>query len=274
MAEQVEILPPTRSTRGDPNEIYNAKLNPSLPQLPFMVAIVGPRNSGKTNLLRNLLSKRKGMYGAVFRPINIILYKPTLAVDYSLDELKIMNSFGRETNCRIMVKELIDMQQKLKDADNALPILLVLDDITQILEAWSILLEQGYIGRHIGVQILYISHKLSSIPRGVRTQTQQWILFKPHEQSEFNWVLDTFAAPISKPVWIRALKRVWDVPFQFVYIDFERKQGDVYHAGFDSPLFTPEEVYAIDNFLKIPGIEPEIKFQGDGESDDDAVETH
>lgn len=239
----VIIYPPTSSSNTK-LEPFNAKLNVHLPKAPFFLSVVGPRNSGKTNWVRNVLSKEPGMYGQVFKRENIILWKPTIHDDHSLDELKLEHSFGPETDLTWLIAELYRLIEIERENDNDLPVLLVLDDMTLDKNAWKILLPLGVLGRHKGIQVMFICHKLSSIIRPVRTQCQQFVLFRPHEQSEWEWVLKSFASLGTRDIWVTALNRAWDCGenrFNFVYIDFEREPGDVYHSGFNAPLFTPEE---------------------------------
>jgi hypothetical protein len=217
-------------------------INENIPQLPFTVAIIGPRHRGKTVLLRHLLSKEKGMYGSFFKPENILLYSPTYALDVTLHDLKLKNVFSPPHRMPHILDEVISQQEEFRKSDNMLPVLVVMEDITQIQDAWLCLERLGYTGRHYNVHSLAVGHKLSSVPRGVRTQTQQWILFRPNEQSEWQWILDMFSRKKTQAVWTNALRRCWSEDHQFAYIDFERKDfQDIYRCGFNSPLFTPDE---------------------------------
>lgn len=243
MNEEVIIKgPPTKKQKTD--DKGNDKLNSRIPQRPFYAMIVGPRHSGKSFLTHHLLSKEKGMYGDFFFKENIILYSPTYEFDKTFHDLKLEHTYSNveKTPVTWIVQDVIDQQAKERDQNNMAPVLITLDDITQIKDAWKALERLGYIGRHFAIDILAIAHKMSSIPRGVRTQVQQWILFKPHEQSEWDWILDMFARKQTKEIWMRALKRVWAEPYQFIYIDFERKgYEEIYRHGFNQPLFTKEE---------------------------------
>jgi hypothetical protein len=87
---------------------------------------------------------------------------------------------------------------------------------------------------------------MSSIPRGVRTQTQQWILFKPHEESERQWIMDMFSRKRTREIWEMALLRCWSQKYNFAYIDFEQEEPDlIYRSGLENPLFYPEEMAII-----------------------------
>ena len=219
------------------------EIHPNLPQIPFYVGVIGPRHSGKTVLLYNLLGPREGMYGAAFRKNNIVLYSPTKDKDPTLNELKLTNVYGPQDDPEWLIADILKKQEAYDASDNRTGVLITLDDITQIRDAWRPLESLSYTGRHSHLHVLYVSHKMSSIPRGVRTQTQQWIIFQPHEQSEKEWVLKMFGDKHTWMVWQRALHRCWSKDFNFAYIDFERKEPeDIYRSGFNDPLFTPEEI--------------------------------
>jgi hypothetical protein len=218
-------------------------INDRLPQLPFLVQIVGPRHSGKSYLLKHLIGKNPGMYGTFFKKDNIILYSPTIDFDDTLHELKLKHIYTVPTDVRWIVDEVIAQQDEYRKSKNMAPVLIVLDDVTQIRNAWVALEKLGFIGRHFNIHTLSIAHKMSSILRGVRTQTQQWILFRPHEQSEWQWILDMFSMKKTQDIWLKALLRAWNIQYNFVYIDFERQDRNmIYRSGFNNPLFTPEEM--------------------------------
>jgi len=230
------VLPKTKKKKAK-----TLPINPRIPQLPFFHLIVGPRHSGKTVLAHHLLSKESGMYGAAFKKQNKILYSPTYDFDDSFHDLKLTNVYNPPVDPSSVVEKVINIQMSHKDMDNFAPVIFVLDDITQIRDAWRILERLGYIGRHFEIHVMAIAHKMSSIPRGVRTQTQQWSLFKPHEQSEWQWVLDMFSMRQTKDIWITALRRCWAIPHNFVHIDLERKEfNEIYRSGFNEALFTPQ----------------------------------
>jgi hypothetical protein len=208
-------------------------------QLPFNALIVGPRNSGKTVLLQTLLAKEDGMYGKFFRPENIILYSPTYDFDETLHHLKLKNVYTPPVDVCDVVEEIISQQQTFKDSNNMAPVLLVLEDVTQIRKAWVAMERLGYTGRHYNIHVIAIAHKMSSIFRGVRTQCQQWILYKPHEQSEFEWILDMFSRRSTRAAWETELKRIWSKRYAFIYINFDNEEH-IYREGFHDPILALE----------------------------------
>ena len=228
---------PSKSTGG------MKPIHPDLPQIPFFVGIIGPRHRGKSVLLYSLLKNENLMYGKAFKRNNIIFYSPTKGQDPTIEELKLENSYcPQDFPASVLVNDVIAKQSNFLKQDNMSGVLLVFDDITNVRDAWKPIEDLSYKGRHFHIHVLYVAHKMSSILRGVRTQTQQWIIYEPHEQSEFQWILDMFSRRQTKDIWLNALRRCWNIPFNFAYIDFEEKDFDrVYRSGFHDPLFTDNE---------------------------------
>ncbi len=250
---RIEIIPPVVKKNSEEKAVEKErenKIHPHLPEIPFFVGIVGPRHRGKSVVLQNLLSRRPGMYGGYFKKDNIVLYSPTYRSDKTLHGLELKWVYSKQ-NVKALIEHIKQQQDMMNEAGNRADVLLVLEDITNIREVWAPLADLGYTGRHSGIHVLYVAHKMSSIERGVRTQTQQWILFEPHEQSEFQWILEMFSRTSTKDVWSTALRRAWAQPFGFIVVDYERQEfNDIYRSKFDDPLFTPEEA------AMIQGIEP------------------
>ena len=221
-------------------------IHENLPQPPFSVGIIGPRNSGKSVVMYNMLSPKPGMYGHAFRKKNILFFSPTADKDPTMDSLKLKNCYNLNNpgvKAGYIIDYVRDKQQAFKKIDDMSGVLMAFDDITQMRNVWVPLEDLGYTGRHDGIMVLYVAHKMSSIFRGIRTQTQQWLIFKPHEESEVQWVLDMFSRKLTRHIWDLAIHRAWRIPHNFIYIDFSRKGLDqIYRSGFNDPLFTDSEL--------------------------------
>jgi hypothetical protein len=224
------------------------EIHPDLPQIPFFVAVNGPRNRGKSVLAYNILSKKEGMYGNAFKPSNIFVYSPTTHLDKTFDDLELKNRWGPDqVSVEKLISDIYSQQMKHMETDNMTGVMMLFEDITKIRQAWPHIEDLGYMGRHWHIHVWYIAHKLSSIPRGVRTATQQWIIFQPHEQSELEWIIEMFSRRRTRDCWEAAVLRAWAIPHNFVYIDFEHSEFErIYRSGFDQPLFTLEEQRQLD----------------------------
>jgi hypothetical protein len=238
-----EIIPPPQQPAGIKRR-GTGYINANLPQPPFMVLMVGPRKTGKTVCLYNMLQNRIGAYGRAFIRSNIILFSPTMQFDKTLEGLHLKWTYGPPTTVDSIIAHIKQSQNVYRQTSTMADILLVLEDVTNIPEVWQTMKDLGFTGRHFGIHTIAIAHKMSSINRAVRTQTQQWMLFKPHEESETEWILYTFARRRTKDIFEVAFARAWDIKFNFIYIDFERDGGieNIYRSGFNNPLFTPQEI--------------------------------
>jgi hypothetical protein len=163
--------------------------------------------------------------------------------DKTIVSLGLKNVYGPTMNPTVLVENLKQQQDTFRVQENMADVFIVFEDCTNTPNAWTILTDLGYTGRHYGLHSAAVSHKLTSIPRGNRTQIQQWFLFKPHEESEREWILYMFSRLPTRHIWQQAITRAWDIPYNFLYIDFERKEmQDVYRSGLNDSLFTPEEI--------------------------------
>lgn len=240
-----EIIPPPKMPSASQRR-GTGWIHPNLPQLPMTLIILGPRKKGKSVALRNMLdSKQKGSYGSALIKDNIILYSPNKEFDETLASLELKHMFGPPDSLPAIVDQMFRQQEKHQQQDNMADVLLTVEDCTVVPEAWDLLRYLGYAGRHKGIHTIAVCHKLTAVDRGIRTQQQQWMIFKPHEESERDSILDSFSAKgPSRDIWRKALHRAWNIPYNFVYIDFERG-GDmrqVYRSGFNESLFTDEEI--------------------------------
>jgi len=257
-----DVIPVLPKCKMNKKKDWERVLNPRIPQPPFTVAIVGPRHTGKTVLAHHLISKRKGMYGTYFNKANTILYSPTYSCDDTLHDLKLEKVYGPKHDVLNIVEDIIRQQEVFKKSNDEAPVFIILEDCTQIRKAWIALEKLGYTGRHFQIHTLAIAHKMSSIPRGVRTQIQQWILFRPHEQSEWDWVLGMFSrrSRDAQKIWMNALRRAWNIEYNFVYIDFERKGFEnIYRSSFNQPLFSPQEQNVLENGADEVFYDPEFE---------------
>jgi hypothetical protein len=247
--EPFDIVPPppqpaARQRKG------TGYIHPNLPQLPFTVALVGPRKTGKSVTLRNLLDpSRDGSYGSAFKSSNIVFYSPTMNYDKTIVSLNLKNTYGPPTSVPALYDNIKEQQESYRLQDDMADVLLVLEDCTNIQDAWPVVTKLGYTGRHFGIHTAVVAHKLTSIPRANRTQIQQWMLFRPHEESEREWVLYMFTRKATRDIWLRAFHRAWTLQdYNFVYIDFERSgMRNIYRDGLNEPLLTDEEITMIEN---------------------------
>lgn len=254
-------LPPKRAASAAQRK-GTGFIHPNLPQLPCTVLMLGPRKTGKSMTLRNMIDPtRPGSYGHALQDGNVVIYSPTKEYDDTLTSLNLKNIYGPPDDVGMIIEDIKREQERNQLQNNMADVLLILEDCSVVPNAWSYVRTLGYSGRHYGMHTIAIAHKLTLVDRGIRTQQQQWLLFRPHEESERESILESFSAPgDSRKIWRTALYRAWKTPYNFVYIDFERG-GDmtsIYRSGFNESLFLPEEMAMLDE-LERTGFMPNIR---------------
>lgn len=266
-----EIVPPEKPAKSATQRKGTKWIHPNLPQLPMTLIILGPRNRGKSVALRNMLDpKKKGSYGHAMHNDNIVIYSATKEYDDTLTSLGFKNVYGPPDTVPDIIQDIYKSQEQYREEENMADVMLVIEDCTVVPDAWNILSYLGFSGRHRGLHTIAVCHKLTSINRNIRTQQQQWMIFKPHEESERESILDAFASKgPSRDIWRKALYRAWKIPYNFVYVDFERggEIEHVYRSGFNDPLFTPEEIATLE-YMEEHGEVVRVK-PGDVELDSD-----
>ena len=273
-----DIKPPDHKVASAYKRKGTGWIHPNLPAFPLSIMVVGPRKRGKSVVLRNLLDpKKEGSYGHALKTKNVIIYSPNGVLDTTLTSLGFENTYGPKHNCGKIIQDAITSQHNHHLQDNLADVLIVLEDCTVTPDAWEHLRNIGFNGRHIGIHTIAVTHKLTAMDRGIRTQQQQWLLFAPHEESEKESILDAFAGKGKvRRIWRTAIERAWSEKWNFVYIDFERG-GDrfqVYRSGFNRPLFTPEEEQLMLQYVatgELIGVKPgDVSlFEGDDAPSDD-----
>lgn len=147
-------------------------------------AFIAPTNSGKTNLIVNLLN-RKPFYRKKFD--SIVLISSTYMIDPMWKKAKGIDEAYEEYDDRIIQKIIDEQKASLqKDGRNETPnILLILDDvIDQIPKEKSALNSLSMRLRHYKVTCWITTQKFNKLPVAFRNQVQYWILFKTAIKNE------------------------------------------------------------------------------------------
>lgn len=149
-----------------------------------ITAFVAPTNSGKTNLIVNLLNRR-AFYRKKFD--KIVLISSTVSIDPMWAKAKGLDDVYEAYDDRI-ITELIETQKKAlerKDEEDVPNVLLILDDvIDQIPKISSALNSLSMRLRHYKVTCWITTQKFNRLPVVLRNQVQFWILFKTAIKNE------------------------------------------------------------------------------------------
>jgi hypothetical protein len=144
--------------------------------------IFSPSNSGKSNLIKNLITRKEFGYATYYNQ-NIFLFSPTIHIDpiwkdISLPKTHLYDEWNEKT-----VGNILAYSSKHGGS------LLILDDMITSADAvngkrGNLLKKIFYQGRHHKVSIILVSQKLKDIPLGMRINSTHIICFDLRNKNE------------------------------------------------------------------------------------------
>lgn len=200
-----------------------------LPQLPLFWLLVAPRNSGKSNLIKNLLQNR--FYGKVFDKENTIIFSPTVKIDDMWIDIDIPNKF-EPSEFNEIVDQVIFQQEKIKASfgkKECPDILIILDDMINEGNSTSYrgtTERLAYKGRHWCVSVILTSQKYKGISRGIRLNSTQTTYFEPQNMSELDSILDEHADKKNREQFKRMFEYATTPKYTFFTIDYSKPKDD------------------------------------------------
>lgn len=219
------------------------KTHEDLPQLHFTTCIVGPRNRGKSLLIRNLLLRDELLKKTFKKPHYIIIISPNVDVNGDFDEVDGKNVYKYDHYDPALVNYLMQTQSDIikKMGRKKCPeILCIMDDILDsgALNFHSAVEKIFSRGRHVNINLILVSQHLNRISRTMRLNSDYFILFMPNNMTELTDFLEQY---VPKRYWKKMdgyLKQMWEESiYNFVVVDFKTK--DVkrrYRKGFSEPI--------------------------------------
>ena len=156
------------------------------PQKCFRLLIFSPSNSGKSNLIKNIITRQDFGYNDFYRK-NIFLFSPTIHIDPIWQNIDLPKTHLFDEWNEKLVQNILAFASKNNGA------LLVLDDMITSSEAvngkrGNLLKKIFYQGRHHKVSIILVSQKLKDVPLGMRINSTHIICFdlrNKHEEDAF-----------------------------------------------------------------------------------------
>ena len=169
-----------------------------LPSLPMRMLIVAPSNSGKSNLLKNMLLRPEFGYRDYFidqktNALNYFVFSRTLGADHTLDSLvDHLPKFHayREWDDTI-IRDIMEYSRSKTDRG----VLLILDDMITDANAFNkrlgnLLNELAFMGRHHKVSFIITAQSYTSIQRPIRINTSAIVAFNLKNKREEQAFLD------------------------------------------------------------------------------------
>jgi len=207
-------------------------------------AFIAPTNSGKTNLIVNLLNRRP-FYRKKFD--KIIVISSTIAIDPMWARAKGIDEAFEGYDDRI-ITELIESQKAILEAEKEeVPnVLLILDDvIDQIPKLTSALNSLSTRLRHYKVTCWITTQKFNRLPVVLRNQVQYWILFKTAIKNEME--RESIAKEVGAMVSERTFMKLWESVgkhnYNFMVVHIRSPENKMFRREFQAylrPIDYPE----------------------------------
>jgi len=189
----------------------------------WILSLVGPRRSGKSVRLKKLLkTELKGRFLAK----NVFIICPTLDLN---DDYKDFSNVKKFSNVdKGLIEKIIDQQTKnikMYGIEKTPEVLLILDDCadSNILSFKGVLDTLAIRGRHMKINVIITSQRLSAISRTIRLNTDIWYLYSPYNFSELEQFLHEFIPSQYKKSAIRRVLEYFSEPYRYIIIDNQEK---------------------------------------------------
>ncbi len=216
-------------------EVPLPKLNNDiLPELNFVLSIVGNMKCGKSTIICNLLTR---WYRGVFT--NIYFISPTFKSDpcYSLLDIRdenIYDSFNKDIFSEIVGK----IDETLEDDPSALS-LIVFDDCGGNKEVFNTtfsgqLANLIFLHRHKRLSCIFSVQQLMSLPAGLRRVTPYYIIFKIGTNNEMKIIINENSVSVSKEKLLQMINEATKDAHNFLFIN---KPNGTFYKNFTERLF-------------------------------------
>lgn len=214
--------------------------NPHLPAPPLRLLINAQSNSGKTNLIVNLIT-RDDMYGKYFAPDHIHVFSRSILHDEIWDTVdektwEVSDSkFNKDALQRIYSKQAKQVEKEGKTKENAR--LVIADDVISEVATFggkqTLLEVLAMRGRHINISFIVVSQRYTLIPRTLRINKTGLIIFRIHNVSEGETIYKENGSFLSRKQFQTMTRDIWGrSPFEFLFIDTTKPMKEQFRIGF------------------------------------------
>ena len=207
------------------------KINPILPQPPFLCCLCAGVVSGKSNLLMNLLYQ-KAMYRGYFDVI--YWFSPSIYNDETTRFVQ------EDENVLIVSEDLEKIDEYLKgiiehqvEYQNEEKTLIILDDCLGYLRTGG-LSKLGAKFRHYNISCFITIQNFRSLPPVIRYNTQYWFIWKLNNTKMYKAVEEELIQMF--PDFHKYYKEATKKKYSFLYCDM--KKGLLYE-NFDKVIYSP-----------------------------------
>ena len=216
------------------------KVPPPLQRGNFFYIVVGQPASGKTNLVMNLILRKKCFYYKQFHKIYIFSASlHTIKQKIKLPKEQLVHGFDIERLSEIIQHE----KEEAEEDDEKNKIHIIFDDVvSQIAKNLKPMLHLLYNRRHIGggISVILTTQKLTKVPLELRTVASALFFFNTRNKQETETLYDEYVG-FKKPQLKKVLDFVFDKPHNFLFLNFEKRHDEMYHKNFNELSFVTAE---------------------------------
>jgi len=187
-----------------------------LPIHPYNMIINGGTNTGKTNLVMNIIYKfatfdKLWFYSKHLHQPKMVMLKEFFDKVEEKTEQQLLHTGST-------IEEIVPVD----DLDSSIQNLVVFDDF--VLEKDFTPITNYYIrGRHSNCSCIFLSQAYTKIPRGIRINTHYYCFFKIPNRREVGILYGEVGYSLTKPEFIRRFKKATNDKYSFFFIDAKTK---------------------------------------------------
>ena len=214
--EEPDLIVNEVKTKSKPS----CSVNPLLPQIPFLLGLLAPRKSGKTNLLVDSLldhNKYKGKFDKIY------VWSQTYHLDpkwrrLDLDPECVFTTWD-ENRCKEIVAETSEAVQE----DPSLQVLFIWDDMidAKIMRKndMGCIESIAVRGRHSNISVIIISQMFKSLSTPIRNNMTNLVVFRIRNNNELKKMSEENQESLSTDQFQQIYDFATGTPFSFLHIN-------------------------------------------------------
>ena len=184
----------------------------------FVMTLVGPRSSGKSVVINNLILRDEMLRGLFER---ILIISPTIHSDSSSRFL--IAEAGKENvyeaYAETIIQELIDSVKDKKKHERSMKLIILDDVIGSIPKYNSLVYNLTSKARHWSISMIISTQNLRELPPVCRNNTTNWAFFRSGNLKEVEKMMEEMGSLGSKENCYNLYSACVEEPHKFMYVD-------------------------------------------------------
>ena len=210
----------------------------------FVLTLVGPRSSGKSVVINNLVLRDEMMRGQFEQ---ILIISPTIHSDsssrYLIKEAGKENVY--EAYSEDIIQELINSVKDKEKHERGMKLIILDDVIGSISKYNSLVYNLTSKARHWSISMIISTQNLRELPPVCRNNTTNWAFFRSGNLKEIEKMMEELGSLGSKENCLALYNACVEEPHKFMYIDADYNVFKCFTEHIWSK-FTPDGKYNTD----------------------------